>query len=212
MVTPQSLLPRPGILDHSVQVVLTVPKEHEWAVCSASGSWVSQAVGWDSNPNVLKDPAPRAPVLAYCHSRVWSQRASGWQGVLQCPLSLEWLFAFFPQHSGRGLFSPTVPGSGLQSSGRLPPPQVHKEAGESPAVKNWFFLHFFLFPNPSFFSCPNTTFHFCNVSFAFFCLSAEGDPSPPFLRCLFYLSQFEIMHLWPITLSPWAPEDVSVTL
>ena len=179
----------------------------------APGSWVSQAVGWDSNRNVLKDPAPRAQFWHTVTPGYGHKGPLGGGGGPAVSFVLGMAICLLPTALKGGDCSLHLClGAGYRAWAGSPPPQVHKEAGESPGVKNWFFLHFFLFPNPCFFSCPNTTFHFCNLSFAFFCLSAEGDPSPPFLYCLFYLSQFEIIHLWPITLSPWAPGDVSVTL
>ena len=41
--------------------------------------------------------------------------------------------------------------------------------------------------SPRSFSCPDTVLHFPSHSFSSFCLSAEGGPSPPCPRGLFYL-------------------------
>ena len=61
-------------------------------------SCTSLALGWDSNPCVLKDPTPCVPVPVYCHSGYCYKGPLCGRG-LQSLLSFEWLFAFFPQHS-----------------------------------------------------------------------------------------------------------------
>ena len=93
MTTPQSLLPRPVS-----QPTLFRPS----SLCC----WVladrffplhrtSQALSWDSNPDVLKDPDPmlqfwgRATPLSQLTKGLWLARKQGL-------LSLEQLFAIFP--------------------------------------------------------------------------------------------------------------------
>ena len=51
--------PRPGVPNYYVQAVFTVPRGCECASLSHSTvSCASQALGWDSNPDVLKGPDP----------------------------------------------------------------------------------------------------------------------------------------------------------
>ena len=69
IVTSQSLLPGQGVPNHCAQAVFTVLRGHEQAgLFRSTVSLVSQALGWDSNPEVLKDLTPCFPVLGKCHS------------------------------------------------------------------------------------------------------------------------------------------------
>ena len=61
MASSQFLLPRPN---HPVQAALTAQHRHDLVSLSRSTvSCTSQALSWDSNPNILKDPTP--------HTRFW---------------------------------------------------------------------------------------------------------------------------------------------
>ena len=129
-----------------------------------------------------------------------------------CPLN-----GYIPSsHStpGRGLLSPIAHYASelVTEPGLAPflPRYSNRAAGpslEKAPQLDWIFLH----PGPWFFSCPDTVLHFPSLFFSSLCLSTEGDPSPPFLCLLFYLSQFTVTPVWPVMLSLWVPEGISIT-
>ena len=224
MVTPRSLLPRPGVPNHFVQVIRTVllgleraaqPRPHP----PAPPHRTSLALVWDSNPRVLKGTQSvlsRTGEMLLHPVDKGSLAGSADRDL--CP----WNNYIPSSHStqGRGSLSPTVDCASelvIEAGAGSPPPQVCKQgsqpqSGESPAVRNWILLRFFPIPSLCFFSPPNTVLHFQSLSSSSFCLSAKGDPSLPCLCHPFYLSQFAVPHLWPTRLSPRALGEVSVTL
>ena len=72
MATPQSLLPRLSVPNHSVQTVLTLLQGGKHFVfvfvCLSTVSHATLGLVWDSNPDVLKGPTPSTPILGKCHS------------------------------------------------------------------------------------------------------------------------------------------------
>ena len=120
---------------------------------------------------------------------------------------------FVLSHStpGRGSLSPTADcTSDLATEPRAgsPPPQVHDpgswlQSREIPQLE----IGSFPVRVSVFFSCPDTVLCFTSCSFSSLCLSTEGFPP----LHLFYLSQFAITHIWPVSLSQWVPGSTTVS-
>ena len=140
---------------------------------------------------------------------------AGWR--LQGLLSLERLYAFFPQLSKKGITLSYCACELMNEPRTGSPPSQALQQGSRPQSREspqpWIMLEIgsfsvFFFPFPSlWFSLVQIQSYTSTASLSLpFCLSTEGDPTPPFLR-----HQFAIMYLWPANLSPWSPGDFSVT-
>ena len=109
MATLQSLLPGPDVPDHSLcsvhphsatrvqvgQFVLLHNPPH-------LPGYTSQALGWDSIPDVSKDHTPCAPVLRIVPLHQPANKGLLAGRCLQDLLFLERIYAFLPQHSTEG--------------------------------------------------------------------------------------------------------------
>ena len=168
MATPQSLLHGPGVPNHSVRAVLTVPQAQTRRFALLC-RLLCPALGWDSNSRSVRPATGEAPLHA-----AGSVVPDG--------------FLLSRSTPGRESLSPTVDCAldlGTEPGAGSPPPQVHQQGSqpqsrESPAVRDWIFLHAAL----RFFSCPDTVLCFPSHSFSSLCLSTEGDPSLPFILSL----------------------------
>ena len=156
----------------------------------------SQALSWDSNPDVLKDPALQAPHFQG-RATLLSQRparlvAPAWSSVLGVAMCL------LPTTLKETALSDCSSQLVLQSPWLWLP--------SSPGACTWpqaQWRGFSLVQIQSYTSTASLSLPFVSPQKGI----PPSMPTPPI-----YLSQFAITHLWPARLSRWIPGDVSVAL
>ena len=214
IATPQSLLHGPGVPSHCVKAVLLVPgvRIRQFVLLRLLPHLPGARLGF--KPQCLKESCsvcPSSGEVLLCAADIWP--LAGGAGSL-CTLN-----GYIPSSYStprRGLLSPTADhASGLVTEPRAGslPPQVWEQGSQSQSrdslpVRDWVYLQF-----PSVvFLLSRYSATLANLSFSSLCLSAEGHPSPLFLRRPFYVSHFAVTQPWPVMLSQWVPGGVPLTL